>query len=419
MNIIDYHKQIYKLNFLLKSQWWSKEQLEELQLQGLKLLTNFARNHCPYYHELPKINKLADIKQLSILTKTKINKHFNDILVPQVNHVITTTGGTVSKITVAGDKRLLSSLGEQRFMNWYPIKHLVKWCYLWGSVEVGQQPSLSGNKLWLPVERLRTKMDALDYLKRIGHFKPDYLKAYAGSLYVLAQYTKELEKEKFIRGKVKVIATHCETLTSTMRNIIEEVFGCEVYNFYGSRDLGSQAQDCELHKDLHLYMERYIVEVVDGRFLFTDLLNYASPLIRYENQDVGELVETPCKCGRGLKTIKPLVGRVLNYLQTKSGDWITGFVVYLPIMYYDRKYGSNLFSWVEAYQIRQRKQGEITVLLKAWNHVKPPKDLTKQLNIIKKYAEDFNVKLEIVDSIPKSKTGKQLAVDTTLCRWKI
>jgi len=414
--ITDYHKQVYSFPLLLQSQWWNNGKLEELQLQGLKLLVDFARKHCLYYRNLPKVNKLTDIKQISILTKTDINKHFGEILVPSVDHCITTTGGTVSKTTVAGDKRLLHGWGEKRFMGWYPIKRITKWCYLWGSVEVGQQPSFQGNKLWLPVEQLKTKIDAMGYMERIAKFKPDYLKAYAGPLYVLARYAKELEKEYMLRGKVKVIATHCETLTSTMRKTIEEVFDCDVFNFYGARDLGSQAQDCELHEDLHLFMERYIVEVVDGRFLFTD---YASPLIRYENQDVGEFSERQCRCGRGLRTVKPLVGRILNYLQTKSGDWITGFVVYLPIMYYDSKHGTKLFSWVEAYQIRQRKQGKITVLFKPWEHVVPPKNLTEQLKIIQKYTKDFDVDLELVNVIPKSKTGKQLAVDTTLQRWKI
>jgi phenylacetate-CoA ligase len=162
-------------------------------------------------------------------------------------------------------------------------------------------------------------------------------------------------------------------------------------------------------------MERYIIEVVDGRFLFTDLLNYASPLIRYENQDIGEFGEE-CQCGRGLITIKPLVGRVLSYLQNKNGNWISGFIIYLPVMYYDSKYGTDLFKWVESYQIRQREQGKISVLLKSWEHARPPEDLSEQLKVLKKYAKDFDVLIEVVDKIPKSSTGKQLAVDTTLRR---
>jgi len=288
-------------------------------------------------------------------------------------------------------------------------------CYLWGSIDVGQVPHIKGKYLWLPVERLINQSIANDYIERIKGFKPNYLKAYAHPLYVLARYTLELGES--LEGYVGVIATHCETLTPEMRKIVEEAFGCEVFNYYGSRDLGSQAQDCNIHKDLHVTMERYILEIEDGRFLFTDLLNHASPLIRYENQDVGEWGEQ-CPCGRGLTTIKPLVGRVLNYLQDKNGDWISGFIIYLPIMYYDNKFGTKLFDWVEAYQIKQREMGKITVLLKPWNHVQPPRELSQQLIVIQEYARNFDVGLEIVDEIPKSKTGKQLAVDTKLRRFE-
>ena len=410
-----YHEKIYNRIFLEKSQWWKREQLEALQLEGLRELIDFARQNCSYYKDLPEIKDLNDLKQIPILTKSLINQNFNKILIPKVPHCITTTGGTVSKVTVAGDLRIRDALEAERFTSWYPIKKCEKRCYLWGSLEVGQVPHIENQNLWLPVERLINQNIANDYIDRIIKFKPDYLKAYAHPLYILSRCA--LESGKSLEGKVGVIASHCETLSPEMRKTIEEVFGCNVFNFYGSRDLGSQAQDCLMHKDLHVTMERYILEIVDGRFLFTDLLNYASPLIRYENQDVGEWGEQ-CQCGRGLITIKPLVGRVLNYLQDKNGDWISGFIIYLPIMYYDHKFGTNLFEWVEAYQIRQREKGKITVLLKPWSHVKPPEDLNPQLRIIKEYAKNFDVEIEVVNNIPLSPSGKQMSVNTTLKRWE-
>jgi phenylacetate-CoA ligase len=408
------------MDFLMKSQYWNLAQLQDLQLYGLKELVDWAKLKCPFYKDLPEIRSLDDLKDIPVLTKTIINKNFNNILVPEVPHVLTTTGGTISKTTVAGDKRLLAGWEEYRFMSWYPVSTIKRMAYLWGSVETGQQARKLGNKFWLPVEGLINKVVAVDYLEYLGKFKPDYLKAYAGPMYVLARYAQEMGMEKTVKGKVGVIATHCETLTKQMRDVISDVFGCQVFNFYGARDLGSQAQDCTEHGDLHLCAERYIVEVVDGKFLFTDLLNYASLLIRYENQDIGEFGE-PCPCGRGLPTIKPLVGRVLHYLQTKNGDWISGFIIYLPVMYYDVKFGTRLFGWVEAYQIRQREQGKITILLKPWEHTIPPVDLTPQLEVLKKYAkpEEFDVDIQIVNDIPRSATGKQLAVDTTLKRWEI
>lgn len=415
-----YQDKVYSsFDFLQKSQWWKKEQLEELQLYGFKELLKWAKLKCPFYKNYPDVNDLSEIKDLPILTKAKLNQHFNEILVPEVPHVITTTGGTVSKTTVAGDKALLKGYEQERFMLWYKTS-IFKCGYLWGSLETGAKPSRVGHKLWLPVEGLKNRVDAEHYLRMIANSKLDYLKAYAGPLYILARYAQEGNLQNIVRGKVKVVVTHCETLTQTMRDVIADVFGVQPFNFYGSRDLGSQAQDCEQHKGLHICAERYVIEEVEGRLLFTDLLNYASPLIRYENQDVGAYERGACPCGRGLPTLKPLIGRVLSYLQTKNDDWVTGFIIYLPIMYYDSHNGTDIFKWVEAYQIQQREKGKIKVLLKPWSHVKAPTDLSKALAIIKQYAKpsDFDVSLELVNEIPKSRTGKQLSVDTTLKRWE-
>lgn len=415
-----YHGKVYNWDFLNMSQWMKTEDLQDIQLEGLKELVEFARKECPYYKNLPEIRDLNDLRQIPILTKSLINKNWKDILVEKIPHCITTTGGTISKTTVAGDLRISNGFEEQRFQSWYPEpRGEKKACYLWGNIEIGQhiKPIVFNSKLWLPVEGLRNQETANSFISKIISFRPDYIKAYAGPMYILSRYALELGKANYLKGIVKTIVTHCETLTQEMRKTIEEVFGCEVFNFYGSRDLGSQAQDCSFHSDLHTTMERYIIEVMEGRFLFTDLLNHASPLIRYENQDVGEF-GSPCQCGRGLITIKPLVGRVLSYLQDKNGNWISGFIIYLPVMYYDRKYETDLFGWVESYQIRQREQGKITVLLKSWSHTNPPIDLSRQLEVLKKYAKDFDVSIEIVNEISKSSTGKQLAVDTTLRRWE-
>jgi len=422
---------------LLRSQYWSSK-LEELQLEGFREMVKFAKNNCLFYKDLPNVRNLNDIKDFPILTKANINKNFEKILVKRIPHRIVESGGTISKVKLAKDM-LLSQLrsGLARFESWYmlgPIRYLVggkkivyyalstsrkrglyRVAHLWGSIE-GKDFDWTGNRLWLPVEKLINIEVAEKYLRALEKQQPDFLHGYALPLTILARYAIKLG----IRPAVGVIRSECETLTPTMRQDIEKGFSIKhgIYNFYGSRELGEIAQDCERHNNLHIFAERFIIEVVDGRFLFTDLLNYAFPLIRYENQDVGEFTNSICDCGRGLPTIKPLVGRVLNYLKTKSGNWVTGFIVYLPIMYYDKKHGTKVFDWVEAYQIRQREEGKIEILLKSWSHIPPPANLDGVYRAFQEFinSEDFDVEIKIVNEIPKSSSGKQLSVDTTLKR---
>ena len=74
------------LNFLNKSQWWSKDQLERYQLNQLKNLIGHVYQNVPYYTKLfKKLNlkpndfqELKDLQKLPFLTKQIVKENFND-----------------------------------------------------------------------------------------------------------------------------------------------------------------------------------------------------------------------------------------------------------------------------------------------------------------------------------------------------
>ena len=79
----------------------------------------------------------------------------------------------------------------------------------------------------------------------------------------------------------------------------------------------------------HIMSESLLVEVLDehgnpclpgqvGRVVITDLHNFATPLIRYDNGDYAE-AGTACPCGRGLPTLKRIAGRERNMLLLPDG----------------------------------------------------------------------------------------------------
>ena len=73
--------------FLKKSQWWSKEQLGEYQLQQLSKLLHYAYENVPYYSKVfdesglkPKdIQDFNDLQKLPFLTKDIIRKNLKDL----------------------------------------------------------------------------------------------------------------------------------------------------------------------------------------------------------------------------------------------------------------------------------------------------------------------------------------------------
>ena len=70
------------LDFLNNSQYWSKNELEALQEERLKILINYVYNNVPYYRKIMKNNKLIpndfkninDISKFPIQTKENIRK---------------------------------------------------------------------------------------------------------------------------------------------------------------------------------------------------------------------------------------------------------------------------------------------------------------------------------------------------------
>jgi len=399
---------IWNSSFLNRSQWFSEEQIKDLQLEGLKKLVDHARRNTRYYKDLPNIRSIDDLEKIPILTKRGIRENFNLLRAANVHGFQVRTGGTVSKSTTIKDKRLRFDFGQERFLAWYkhPLRRI---CHLQGSLKSGLAPVRKGRYLFLPIESLRTRRDAIYYLGSIEQFKPDLIRAYANPLRFLAHYALK----EGIRPDVQVIQSAWENLFPESRKDIEEAFQCDVYNFYGSMELGAMAQDCEMHGELHINAERYIVEEVDDRLIFTDLLNYAMPLIRYENQDTGELSDRRCPCGRGLPTLNSLVGRSIDYLLTKRNTWMHTTPLASPIRKYDE------FDWVESFQFRQVEKGKVTFLLKPWSDSEKIPDLAELTKILHKRIsrDDLDISIEVVDSLALSKSGKQIRVITNFTPW--
>ena len=124
------------------------------------------------------------------------------------------------------------------------------------------------------------------------------------------------------------ILSGSEVLTPDTRSLVEEAFGCKVYNYYGSAEFGYIANECP-HGNLHVNAERVYLEIVsngkvlppgeEGDIVITDLDNFAFPMIRYAIGDRGILSRESCPCGRGLPVLQSILGRSIDYIKTPSG----------------------------------------------------------------------------------------------------
>src|SRR6185436_11340307 len=119
------------------------------------------------------------------------------------------------------------------------------------------------------------------------------------------------------------------------RAVIERVFDVKVTDLYGCEEVGLIASECERHEGLHINAEQVLVEILredgtpagpgeTGAVVVTDLLNRAMPFIRYRMEDMAEAAAQKCSCGRGLPTLRRVVGRIADFLKRRDGSRVAG-----------------------------------------------------------------------------------------------
>jgi phenylacetate-CoA ligase len=179
----------------------------------------------------------------------------------------------------------------------------------------------SGPLLGLPIT-----LDIAKQLRLIADFKPAFLIIYPSNLAALARLCRD---KKINLPDLRQILTMGETLSSETRALAAETFGANIADMYSSQELGTIALQCPVSPLYHVMAENLIVEVLDadgapcpegetGRLVITDLRNFATPLIRYDIGDYGE-VGPPCPCGRGLPTLSRILGRERNLILMPDG----------------------------------------------------------------------------------------------------
>lgn len=159
--------------------------------------------------------------------------------------------------------------------------------------------------------------EQLHWLRQIA---PAYLLTYPTNLAALLD---EVERQGQPLPGLRQLRTIGETLAPPLRVRAQALLGVGIADCYSSQELGTIAVQCPESGLYHVMAEGYIVEVLNpagapcadgetGRLVVTDLHNFAMPLIRYDIGDYAEAGPERCPCGRGLPTLRRIVGRERN-----------------------------------------------------------------------------------------------------------
>lgn len=336
---------------LMESQYWPADRLRDLQRQHLARLARHARDNVPFYRD--RLDVLFDSRgnvdwsrwnEVPIVTREDLGNSGEEMLsrsIPAAHGATTratTSGSTGIAITALTTQYagMAAKMASHRGQSW----HGTDWTkdilfYMeekpegaWPNVEIGP----SWGPPWMPKSTGR-------FLRLNGDTPPRYVLEYiaahgeVGYLSCRAKVAQVVALESMRLGlpaKLDGVFAFSTATYDDEREDIDRAFGAKVLSFYSSKEAHLMAYQCPVNNHLHITEEFVVVELLDdqgrpvpkgtlGQVVVTNLLNWAQPLIRYSHGDLAIEGEA-CSCGRTLRVIDKIAGRVSEMFRFPDGS---------------------------------------------------------------------------------------------------
>lgn len=423
---------VASLDALLRS---GRERIEDFALHRLEELLRHAARTVPYYRDLlagdtlNAANARDTLATLPIVTKRIIRGQGLRMLSATAGErpFWNTSGGSTGEpIRLLQDRRNSrdNRLSELLFMHWAGHRPGERTVSIWGVPKetLGQRVSwhermfgLAHNERKLNCYQI-TETTLKRWTKELSTLRPALVEGYVDALCALSRHI--LSTKTPVPSPRGVISS-AGVLLDDARATISNAFGCQVFNRYGSREVGDIACSCGASKSLHINEGRCLVEIVDdegqpcsegveGDILVTLYSNYSMPLIRYRIEDRGVWASSECSCGLTTKRLAAVLGRSNAFLRGKRGTRVSGIAL------------TTLFYAVRSlreYQVRQSLRGDVTLTVVPTASTQRESLLSSLAEPIERLSallEGWPVTTKVQDHVPLAPSGKRMYVITDM-----
>jgi phenylacetate-CoA ligase len=339
---------------LEQSQWHSAQTLQAMQFERFAQLAAHAWRHSPFFRlrfeqagcAPDQAWTVENFSRMPLLTRSELmlqEAHIRCHALPPDHgrsyrmQSSGSTGQTVSVLRTDTTQRHWLALA-MREHQWHKRDYSATLAVIKATTPTLDDPVQAARTGWGPPVSLLCKsgpsfsqplsMPVTRQAEWLTRIDPKYLLTYPTNLSALLGAYERGEAAP--PAALRQVRTVGETLHPGLRERCKVLGDIDIVDMYSSQELGLIALQCPVSGLYHTQDENLIVEVLDelgnpcavgeiGRVVVTDLHNYATPLIRYEIRDYAE-VGPACACGRGLGTLKCIMGRRRNMVSLPDGS---------------------------------------------------------------------------------------------------
>jgi phenylacetate-CoA ligase len=407
---------------LMESQFFNKQKILEIQNEKLASVLLAARTTEFYKEFLPsdtviKSDPLSVLASIPILCKDDVRADFKRFLSFSFSGKVFqhgTSGTTGMPLQTIWTQECIDM---ERALIWRQRKQTgLEFGGVWRGMLGGHQIvplqqkkppfwriSKFAKQLYFSTYHLSPET-APDYLEAMKKFNVRALEGYPSVLYAMAYSFKQSGLTFPLNG----IYYGAEPLQDFQRELLEEVFHCYVWDYYGLTERVASASEFECKNGLHENWENCILEIVDssgnsvpdgeyGELAGTSLSNLGFPLLRYRTGDMTRFLPGECNCGRHSRRISRIDTKREDLLLMPDGSLLSASNLTFPFKGVDNILESQLYQdSTEVLHIRIIPSPDYS-----------DSDGEKLLSGLREMVpKSVAVKLFLVKEIPRTRSGK-------------
>lgn len=397
------------------------DEIRAAQFELLKGVLSEAGAHCPWYQQSfaeagfdpSALKNPDDLSACPTIDKPILQAHREEIASTRftaAQRIYITTGGSTGVPVGFYLQKGISRPKEQAYLEtmWERAGYFrnARVAVIRGHVTSpkakGAIAARDATRGWLMLSSYHLTDDRLpEYLAAIERYRPDFMHAYPSALLQIADYLARTGQAW--RVPLRAVLCGSEQLTLPQKRILEALFGCRVYRWYGHSErvvLAGEGRTSPLFYFFPTYGyveygppdDEGLCEVIG-----TSFHNLAMPLIRYRTGDYVRPAAANAEREYPWMAAEEIAGRAQEYLVSASGRRISLTAFNMHDAIFDHLYAVQFF--------------QDTPGVAEFRYMPDPDFQFAQLTAIEarireKLGDDFKVVLNAVSAVEKTARGK-------------